>query len=82
MLDKIRTCMRTVLGLSQEAAARVNDTTTAVDIEEWSSVTHLALILELEQTFGVQFPNEEIAQLGSVEGIMASLAEKGVADAA
>jgi acyl carrier protein len=72
--------MRTVLGLSESAAARVNEKTTAVDLEEWSSVTHLALILELEQAFGVQFPNEEIAQLGSVEGILASLAEKGVPD--
>ncbi len=78
MIEKIRACMRTVLGLTEAEASLVTRETTAADIESWSSMTHLSLILELEQTFGVQFPNEEIAQLGSVEGIMDSLTAKGV----
>ena len=51
---------------------------TAADVPGWTSVAHLSLILELEKTFGVQFPNSEIASLGSVTAITTSLAAKGV----
>jgi acyl carrier protein len=69
--------MATALKLDA-AAGGIDENTTAADVPGWTSVAHLSLILELEKTFGVQFANNEIASLGSVAAIMASLRSKGL----
>lgn len=80
MIDRIRTCMARALKLEAAAAAQIDEQTTAADVAGWSSVAHLSLILELEKDFGVQIGNDEIAALGSVSAIAASLRQKGVSD--
>ena len=78
MIDKIRTCMASALKLDAATVSRIDEQTTAGDLPGWTSVAHLSLILELEQTFGVRIGNDEIASLASVSAIMASLRGKGV----
>lgn len=78
MIDRIRNCMATALKLDATTAGRIDENTTAADVPGWTSVAHLSLILELEKTFSVQFANNEIASLGSVAVIVASLSGKGV----
>jgi acyl carrier protein len=70
--------MATALKLDADTAGRIDENTTAANVPGWTSVAHLSLILELEKTFNIQFANNEIASLGSVSAIMASLAGKGV----
>ena len=78
MIEQIRTCMAAALKLDETAAARIDANSTAADVPGWTSVAHLSLILELEQQFGVRIGNDEIASLGSVSAIAASLERKGI----
>lgn len=38
----------------------ITETTTADDVEGWDSLTHLSLVNELEETYGVTFTLEEM----------------------
>lgn len=48
-------------------------------VPAWDSAGHMNLILELEKEFGVQFGDDEVVELVSVEAIAESLARHGVA---
>lgn len=39
------------------------DNTTANDIEEWDSLSHIRLIIAIERHFGIKFTNAEIEGL-------------------
>lgn len=38
----------------------VTEATTAKDVEEWDSLTHLTLVNELEELFGIAFSLDEV----------------------
>ncbi len=38
----------------------ITEATTAADVEEWDSLTHLSLINELEETYDVAFTLDEV----------------------
>lgn len=78
LIDTVRDCMARALELDAPSTARVTAATTAGDVPGWTSVTHLALILELENAFRITFDNSEIASLGSVAAILERLSAKGV----
>jgi acyl carrier protein len=44
----------------------VNATTSADDIDEWDSLSHIRFIITLERQFKIKFRNEEIADLKNV----------------
>lgn len=44
--------------------------------ENWDSLNHLNLIVELENEFGVEFEPEEIAEMKSVRNILSILSSK------
>lgn len=78
LFDRVRECIARSLQLDPPSAAALTESTTAADVAGWTSVAHLSLILDLEQTFGVSFDNREIASLGSVPAILQRLSAKGV----
>ncbi|MEJ5351525.1 MAG: acyl carrier protein [Melioribacteraceae bacterium] len=51
----------------------INLETTQNDIEEWDSLEHIKLVLEIESKFGVRFPLEIIPKLTSVKNIVEEL---------
>ena len=53
----------------------VGESTTANDIEEWDSITHVLLIVAVEKRFSVKFTAEEIRSLQNV-GQLAVLIER------
>ena len=53
----------------------VIDETTASDIEGWDSLTHITLISEVEETFGVKFSMKDVLGMKNV-GEMADIIEK------
>lgn len=73
LLHDVRACMQRILELSAEEAAAIDANTTPLLVPRWTSLTHVQLILELEQTFGVVFEAEEIAALASVGAIIHAL---------
>jgi len=50
--------------------------TTAADIEEWDSLSHIRLIVAIERAFGVKFSNAEIERLRNVGELVDTIASK------
>ena len=48
----------------------LTEMTTAADIEEWDSLSHLVLISEIEDTFGIKLTLEEISGSKNVGELM------------
>lgn len=55
----------------------VNDGTTADDIADWDSLTHITLISEVEDTFGMKFSMKDVLGMKNV-GEMADIIEKNI----
>jgi acyl carrier protein len=53
----------------------IERTTTADDIEEWDSLRHVGLVVNVEAAFGIKFTSLEVANLANV-GEMIDLIEK------
>ncbi|MBR5074772.1 MAG: acyl carrier protein [Bacteroidales bacterium] len=52
------------------------DSTTAADIEEWDSLSHIQLIVAIEKGFGVKFTSLEIMKWKNVGEMVDSLMAK------
>jgi acyl carrier protein len=60
---KLRAAFATALGIDP---ATVTDDLAYNSIPEWDSVAHMALVAELEQTFGVSLDTDDVIDLSSV----------------
>ena len=54
----------------------LTETTTADDIEEWDSLTHIQLIVAIEKAFHVKFTSREILSWKNVGELADSLLDK------
>ena len=56
----------------------VTEDTSAADIEDWDSLMHVTLILEIESAFKVRFSSGDVANLDSV-GDLCALIQRSLA---
>jgi acyl carrier protein len=75
ILDQIRAIMGDVFDIDVDEA-NVTANTTASDIEEWDSLSHIRLIVAIERKFKVKFKNSEIESLKSVGDLIALIQAK------
>lgn len=54
----------------------INEKTSADDIEEWDSLSHIRLIVAVEQKFKFKFKNSEIESLKNVGELVHLIATK------
>lgn len=54
----------------------ITDETTAEDIEEWDSLTHIQLVVETEKEFGIKFTTVETMKLKNVGEFIALIEKK------
>ena len=55
----------------------VTDETTAADVEDWDSLTHITLISEVEEAFGIKISMKDVLGMKNV-GELADIIEKAV----
>lgn len=60
---RFREVIAAVLGVD---AGAISDSDSPRTLPQWDSVTHLSLLLALEEEFGVQFSPDEMAQLSTI----------------
>ena len=57
----------------------LEDTTTADDVEEWDSLSHVRLLVAIERSFGISFSNAEIESLTQFGDIVRLVLDKKAA---
>jgi acyl carrier protein len=55
---------------------QIEDSTTASDIDDWDSLTHIDLIVQVEKEFGIKFSTGEVRGLKNVGDFIALIAKK------
>lgn len=54
----------------------LNDETTADDVEEWDSLSHVQLVVALEKAFGIKFTSREILSWDNVGDLVDCINKK------
>lgn len=54
----------------------LNDETTADDVEEWDSLSHVQLVVALEKAFGIKFTSREILSWDNVGDLVDCISRK------
>jgi acyl carrier protein len=67
ILTKLQDIFRDFFG---EDVVTLTRDMTSEDVEGWDSVSHIQLVFEIEETFGVLFPAEEIPKMISANRII------------
>ena len=67
ILNKLQTVYRDVL---DDENIVLTEDTTADDIEEWDSLTHVQIVAEIQKVFGVKFSAKEMLLWESVGDII------------
>ncbi len=78
ILNGIRGAMADVFDIDVDENIVTGDTT-ADDIEEWDSLSHIRLIVAVERKFKVKFTNKEIESLKRVGDLVALVGAKTAA---
>ncbi|MCR5589702.1 MAG: acyl carrier protein [Bacteroidales bacterium] len=71
ILHKVEEVFRDVLDNEEITLAEI---TTANDIDEWDSLTHVELVRAVEKAFGIRFTSAEILAWKNVGEMVASVA--------
>ena len=61
----------------EEPALAISAETKAEDIPQWDSLTHINLIIALEEEFGIQFTSQEVTSMTCVGDLFTLLEQKG-----
>ena len=73
IIHKITTIMTDVFDVDDLV---VNEATSAEDIEEWDSLSHIRFMITIERSFNFKFRNEEIAELKNVGDLVSAIQQK------
>ncbi|MBR4644068.1 MAG: acyl carrier protein [Bacteroidaceae bacterium] len=74
IFSKLNEIFEDVLDL--EEGANLTDSTTANDIEEWDSLSHIQLIVAIEKAFKIKFTSLEIMKWANVGEMVDSMESK------
>lgn len=74
IFEKLNEIFEDVLDLDETPV--LTDATTANDIEEWDSLSHIQLIVAIEKAFGIKFTSTEIMKWQNVGQMIDSIINK------
>jgi acyl carrier protein len=72
-MQRVRDIMIDVFKLDQLS---ITEATTARDIEEWNSLSHIRLMVAIERAFKIRFTNAEIESLEDVGDLVQCIDRK------
>ena len=72
-IEKLREIMLDVFDIDE---LELTSETTAEDVEEWDSLSHVRLVVAVERQFGFKFKNAEIESLKTVGDLVRLIEEK------
>jgi len=75
-MDKLNTIFIQLFKITEE---QLHDGATMNDIAGWDSLTHMDLIMAVEENFALELDGDEIADMISIGAIRKLLAEKAIA---
>jgi len=73
VLDQVRDLAADLFAMPREA---ITPETSPDNLEQWDSMQHLNLMLELEMTFGVKFTAKEQAEMLSIGAVAGTVERK------
>ena len=73
VLEKLQIIFSNIMDLEGKA---ISFETTAEDIEEWDSLSHVQLVLSIEKEFGIKFTSREILSWKNVGEMIDSIVSK------
>jgi acyl carrier protein len=73
IIEKLIPIFQDVLDIEQVA---LTETTSAADIEEWDSLSHIQLIVAIEKFFKIKFTSTEIASFKNVGDLCKTIQSK------
>lgn len=73
IFDRLKEIFIDVLDLDE---VELKEETSANDIEEWDSLSHIQLIVAIEKAFGIKFTSLEIMKWRNVGEMVNSMEEK------
>ena len=73
IFEKLNEIFRDVLDNDE---IELTDASKADDIEEWTSLKHIQLIVEIEKAFGIRFKSDEILEWNNVGDMVDSMLAK------
>jgi acyl carrier protein len=73
LLDHVRTLAADVLGVSR---SEISASSTPQQLDNWDSISHVSLVVAIEEQFGVAFAPEEITDMESIGRIAEMLSQK------
>ena len=73
ILAKVEEIFREELELDDLA---LTDETTADDVEEWDSLSHVQLVAAMEEAFGIEFKSREILSWENIGDLIDSIEKK------
>ena len=74
IFEKLNEIFEDVLDLDETPS--LTDETSANDIEEWDSLSHIQLVVAIEKTFGIKFSSQEILNWKNVGDTVNSIAKR------
>lgn len=75
--ERVATLFEKTFGIE---IAEFSPDTVPEDVLRWDSLGHMTLMMDLEDTFGVHFEVDEIAEMSSGRKIIETLQAKGAKD--
>ncbi len=72
-MEKVRAIFRDVF---DDDTLVIEDSTNSSDIEDWDSLEHIALVVSMENEFGLKFDLKEVNELANVGEMVDLIASK------
>ncbi|MFZ4746165.1 MAG: acyl carrier protein [Sphingomonas sp.] len=73
IIEKVQDLMVDVFDVDDLA---ITEATSADDVEEWDSLSHIRFMISVERLFKIKFLNEEISELKNVGDLVRTIEKK------